>query len=226
MIYFEGSSFELNSSAVINGKFTFYNVEPLVIIHCKTCMLFCNTAVGKEIPYAFLADPQSVSFLCKTSVNKYEGFAVIFYKIIYTGIKLTISNKEPFTVIFYKLCNLCADSSLCQEIPLITNKIQTRSVLAENTVCYNVLAAVEVNDSGIVLIELAVYIVTIYTVYIFVQACVANCGICCFAVIGKSNLFCKSLVAFFICSYQSDVSGCYYLVGNNIFGFLCNRFNS
>ena len=169
MIYFEGSSFELNSSAVINGKFTFYNVEPLVIIHCKTCMLFCNTAVGKEIPYAFLADPQSVSFLCITSVNKYEGFAVIFYKIIYTGIKLTISNKEPFAVIFYKLCNLCTDSSFCQEIPLITNRSQTRSLFAENAVYYEELFIAVFCDTSEIFYKVAIDVITVYSVLIFPQ---------------------------------------------------------
>ena len=125
MIYFEGCSIVLNSSTVINGKFTIYNVEPLVIIHCKTSMLFCYTTIGKEIPYAFLANPQAVSFLCKTSLNEYEGFAVIRNKTIYISIKSTIRNIEPLAIIQYNLCNISTDSTLCQEVPLIINKIQT-----------------------------------------------------------------------------------------------------
>ena len=123
--YLEGSSFEVNSSVKINGKFTIYNVEPFVVIHCKTCMLFCYTAVGKEIPNAVLANPQAVSFLCITSINIYESFAVIRNKIIYTGIKLTFSNVEPLVIIQYNLCNVSTDSSLCQIVPLVINKIQT-----------------------------------------------------------------------------------------------------
>src|SRR5699024_7119568 len=134
-------------------------------------MLFCHTAIGKEIPYAFLADPQAVSFLCKTSVNKYESFAVIKNKIIYSSIKLTIYNIEPLAVIHYDLCNVSTDSAFCQIVPLIINRSQTGSILAKNTICYNELLVIEVNDSGIVLCEIAVNVITPYAICILIQTC-------------------------------------------------------
>ena len=112
-------------------------------------------------------------------------------------------------------------STISQEVPLtVYVLVNSHSILAKNAVCYEVVTTIELNNSCKVLIELTVYIVTIYTIYIFVKTCVTNCGIHRLAAVRKSDFFCKSLVALCVSSNYSNATRFDHLSSYNIFGSL------